>query len=101
MHDEEFFAISGNMCGFAQNLDAAKAEFDKLAGKFIMIAGNIDHFCAFARFAQQLLHHIIVGLRPIPAGAKAPAVDNVADQKNRIGLIHFQKVQNQIRLRGL
>lgn len=48
------------------DLNIAKIMFDIRAYKRIVIAGDEDDICAFAGFAQHLLHHIIMSLRPVP-----------------------------------
>jgi len=44
-----------------------------------MVAGQIDDSRALARLAQEFLHDVIMVLRPKPAGAQLPAIDDVAD----------------------
>ncbi len=71
---------------------------DVVAREFVVIAGHIDHARALARLAQQLLHDVIMGLRPIPAALQAPAVDDVADEINRVGFVMAQEIQQKVRL---
>ena len=58
-----------------------------------MVARYIDDAGALARFAQKFLHHIVVRLRPVETGFQRPAVDDVAHQINRVGLMVTQKVE--------
>ena len=58
-----------------------------------MIARQINEAGALARLAQQLLHHVVVRLRPIPARAQLPAIDDVADQIDRFGIVIAQEVE--------
>src|ERR1700687_5709009 len=51
-----------------------------------------------ARLAQQLLHHGVVLLRPEPAGSELPAVDDIADQINRIGIVIAQEIEQPVGL---
>jgi hypothetical protein len=43
--------------------------------------------------AQQLLHDIVVRLRPVPVRPQSPAVDDIADQINGVGIVMAQKIQ--------
>jgi hypothetical protein len=63
-----------------------------------VIAGNVNHPCALAHLAQQLLHDIIVGLRPIPPVLEPPSVDHVADEIDRPGIVMFQKIEQKLGL---
>lgn len=47
---------------------------------------------------QKLLDHVVAGLRPIPAALQAPAVDDVADEDDRVRLVVAQKIDQEIRL---
>ena len=58
-----------------------------------MIAGDVDDARALARLAQKLLHHVVVRLRPVPARFQRPAVDDVADQIDRVGIVVAQEVE--------
>ena len=40
-------------------------------------------------------------LWPVPAEAETPAVDNVADEINRLGIVMPKKIQEQIGLASL
>jgi hypothetical protein len=53
---------------------------------------------ALARLAQQLLHHVVVRLRPVPAAAQLPAVDDVAHQVQRLALHVRRKSSRPCRL---
>ena len=66
-----------------------------------MIARNIDEPRAFAPFTEQFLDNIIMLLRPIPAAAQAPAVNHIANQIDRIGIVGFKKIQQQMGLTAL
>ena len=71
---------------------------DEIAREFVVIARNIDHFDAFAHAAQQLLHDVIMRLRPVPAALQSPAVDDVADEVDRVGLVEFEKIKEKVSL---
>ena len=63
-----------------------------------MIARHIDDARALARLAQELLHHVVVRLRPVPARAQLPAVDDVADEIDRLGVVPAQEVEQPLGL---
>ena len=82
----------------ALDLDAAEGQAEELAGEFVVVAGHEHHPRAAPDFAQQLLDDVVMRLRPVPAGAQPPAVDDVADQIDRVGLDMAQHVQDEMRL---
>ena len=63
-----------------------------------MIAGDIDDRRALPRLAQKLLHHVVVLLRPIPTAPQPPAVDDVADEIEFLGVVVTEKVEQQVGL---
>ena len=69
-----------------------------VAQEFVVIAGQIDDARALAGLAQQLLHHVVVGLRPVPARLQLPAVDDVADQIDRVGVVIAQEIEKLLGL---
>jgi hypothetical protein len=48
--------------------------------------------------AQQLLHHVIVKLRPIPGGFQLPAVDDVAYEVDGVGFVKAQQIEQLVSL---
>ena len=56
-----------------------------VAQELVVVAGDVDDARALARLAQQLLHDVVVRLRPVPALLQPPAVDDVADEIDRLG----------------
>ena len=51
-----------------------------------------------ARMAQYFLHDIVMRLWPVPAFAQLPAIENVANQIERVALMGAQKIEQVIRL---
>ena len=86
------------MAGFFRHFDATEMVTHKAACEFIVVAGDVDHMAAFAGTAQQLLHHVVVGLRPIPFAAQLPAVDDVAHQIQVIAGVGLQKLNQGLGL---
>jgi hypothetical protein len=63
-----------------------------------VVAGDEHHPRAAPDFAQQFLDDVVVRLRPVPAGAQPPAVDDIADQVDRVGLDMAEHIQDEMRL---
>ncbi len=89
------------MNGGAHNFDAAEIIAYVVAGELVVVAGDIDDPRALAGALQELLHDVIMGLRPIPARFQPPAVDDIADKIDRIGFIMLQKSEQHLGLTSL
>ena len=98
MRDPQAPAVHGDVHAVFHHVDAAEVVVQKAARKLVVVARHEDHMAALARAAQQLLHHVVVRLRPVPAAAQLPAVDDVADQIQRFALVFFQKIEQRPRL---
>ena len=75
------------------NLDNAKMRTKIVTQEFIVIAGQIDDPRALAALAQDLLHDVIVRLRPVPRPLQAPAVDDIADEINRLCVMDAEEIE--------
>jgi len=80
------------------HLDAAEVGAEIVAQELVVVARHVDDARALARLAQELLHHVVVRLRPIPARAQLPAVDDVADQVDRLGVVPAQEIEQPLGL---
>ena len=90
--DEIAPAVGADMdCGL-DHLDAAEMSAVVIAQELVVIAGHIDQAHALAGLPQKLLHHVVVALRPVPGGLELPAVDDVADEIDRVRLMPAQEV---------
>ncbi len=98
MNDEVALAIGRGMDRLSLDLDPAEGQAEELTGEFIVVAGNEHHPRAAPNFAQQFLNDVVMRLRPVPTGAEPPAVDDVADQVDRVGLDMAQHIQDEMRL---
>src|ERR671931_2067498 len=87
VNDKIAFAVGGDVDGVLEHLDAAEMGTVAVAQELVVIAGNVEQAHAFARLTQQLLHDVVVKLRPIPGGFQLPAVNDVADQINGVGFV--------------
>ena len=98
MHDEIALAVGRDVHRVAHDLDAPERQSNELARELVVIAGHEDHAGAVADLAQQLLDDVVVLLRPVPARAQTPAVNNVADEEDRVGIVVLEEIEDQ---RGL
>eukprot|EP01132_Coremiostelium_polycephalum_P011880 gene11880-14531_t len=98
MDHEEFAAVSGFVHRAVHDLDAAEMRALEIAQEFIVVAGDVEDARALAALAQEFLHDVVVLLRPVPAAAQTPSIDDVADQIDRIRIVILQKVQEKGRL---
>ena len=98
--DEHGLAVGGLVQRVVDDFDAAEIEAGVIAREFVVIARHIDDARALARLAQQLLDDVIVRLRPVPAALQPPAVDDVADEIDRVGVVVFEEIEQQFGLGG-
>lgn len=93
MDDEKTLAVSSGVHKMRHYLYATGMQPKVVAEKFVVIAGHVDDPRTLANFAQQLLHHVVVCLRPEPAFAQAPAVNDVADEIDGVGVVVSQEIE--------
>ena len=72
-----------------------------VAQKLVVIAGDVDDARALARLAQELLDDVVVLLRPVPAPLEPPAVDDVADEIEGLGVVAAEEIEEESRLARL
>jgi len=75
------------------HINAAEVVVEVLAREFVVVARHKDHAGALARLAQQLLHDVVVRLRPVPTAAQLPAVDDVAHEEQRLAFNGPQEIK--------
>src|SRR5262249_56341528 len=88
----------GDVDGVLDHFDAAKMGSVIIAQKLVVIAGNVEQADSFARLPQQLLHDVVVKLRPIPGGLELPAVDDVAHAIDGVGFVMPHTVDKLVSL---
>jgi hypothetical protein len=98
VHDEIAAAVGSLVDRGLDHFDAAKVSTIVIAQEFVVVARHVDHARALARLAQKLLHHVIVILRPVPAGFELPTVDDIADQINGVGVVVAQEIEEAVSL---
>jgi hypothetical protein len=67
-------------------------------GSLVVVAGQIHHLGAVLGARQQPMQDMLMRVRPEPSLAQAPAVDDVADQIQVVGLDVLQEIQQTISL---
>src|SRR5262245_28903650 len=98
VNDEIALAVGRDMDGALQHLNATEMGAVIVAQELVVIARDIDDAHALACLTQQLLHDVVMSLRPVPARPQFPAVHDVADQIDRFGLMIAQEVDQFLRL---
>src|SRR5262245_46090406 len=81
-----------------ENFDASEMRAVIAAQEFIVVAWDVNYTRAFARLSQQLLHDVVVRLRPVPGRLQRPAVDNIANQIDRFGFVIAEEVKKLVGL---
>ena len=80
MEHQESASVGHFVDDLALDRDAAELQPGVIPRHLVVVAGHIDDLGAFARLPQDFLHHVVVGLRPVPGPFQPPTVDDVADQ---------------------
>ncbi len=98
MRDPQPPAVGRDVHAVLHHVDAAEVVLHVAPRELVVVAGHEDHARALAGLAQDLLHHVVVALRPVPAAPQLPAVDDVTDQVQRLAVGGAQEVQQGQRL---
>src|SRR5437879_4047781 len=98
VNDEVAHAVARLMDRAVDHLDAAEMRAEIVAQELVVVAGHVDDARAFARLAQELLHHVVMSLRPVPSRAQLPAVDDVADEIDGVRVVAAQEVEQPLGL---
>jgi hypothetical protein len=99
MNHPEPAAVGRLVDGVANHFNATKVLAQKLAGKLVVVSWHKYHPATLASAAKQFLHHIVVGLRPMPTPAQLPAVNDVAHQIKRLAGVVLEKVEQGLGLK--
>jgi len=95
---QELAAVRRRVDRVFLHVHLAEGELAILPRCLVVVAGDVDHVGALARLAHDLLHHVVVGLRPVPPALQAPAVDDVAHQVEMLALVSLQEIEQQFGL---
>ena len=63
------------------------------AHEFIVVAGDVNDPRPFARFPEQFLDHVVMLLRPIDSAPHLPAIDQVAEDVERLDFVVAQEIE--------
>ena len=99
MNDQQPAAIGGEMDRPFLDRDVS-VRTGKGGNEFVVIAGNVNHADAFARFAQDFLDHVIVRLGPVAPPSQLPDVDQVADDVEFLAVIIAQELEQRVDVAG-
>lgn len=80
------------------DLDPAEMRPIVITQEFVMISRNVVEPNAAPALSQQFLHHVIVGLRPIPARFQLPAINDVADEVDDVSFMTAQEIKQALSL---
>ena len=80
MGDPEATPVGRDVHRVLHHLNATKLMIGEAAREFIVVAGYINDAATLAPTPQQLLHHVVMSLRPKPTATQLPAIDDVAHQ---------------------
>src|SRR5262249_55200459 len=86
VNDQVTPAVGRTMHDASDDFNPAEVGPIEVTQKFVVVTRDIDDPRAFARLAQDFLDDVVVGLRPVPAGLELPAVDDVADEIDQVGI---------------
>src|ERR1700733_373813 len=98
MNDKITLAVGSGMDRLPPDLDPAEGQAEELTSEFVVGARDEHHPRAPPHLSEQFLDDIVMRLGPVPAGAEPPAVDDVADQVDRVRLDMAQHVQDEMGL---
>jgi hypothetical protein len=96
--DQIALAVGGLVDGVAGHHHAAEMHAAEVADPVVVIAGHVDDVHPLAGQAQDLLHHVVMGLRPVETALHLPAVDDVAHQIQRVAFQLADEVEQKLRL---
>jgi hypothetical protein len=91
--------VDADMDGIFHDVDAAEMRAVIVSEELVVIARHVDDLGALARLAQHFLHEVVMRLRPIPVGLQRPAIDDIADEIDGVGVMAAEKVQQSFGLR--
>ena len=98
VNDEIAPAVGAGVDRVLDDFDAAEMRAVIFAQELVVIARHVDDARALARLAQQFLHDVVMRLRPVPARAELPAIDDVADEVDVVGIVVAQETQEPVGL---
>ena len=98
VNDQVMSAIRGTVHDIFNDIDAAEMRAIEVTEELVVIPGHVDYSCTFAALAQQLLYDVVMRLRPIPTRFELPAVDDISDKIDDVGIVLAKKVEQLVSL---
>src|SRR5262245_32434483 len=83
------------MHAFVKNFDSAERKTAIGAEGLVMISWNENHERSGFHLTKNFVDDAAVGIAPVPAAAKPPAVDDVADEVERLTFVVGKKIAQQ------
>lgn len=96
MRVQQTATVRSHMDRVLHHLDPAKMRAEKVAKDFVVVAGNIHDPRAVMGARQQLLNDVVMALRPEPAPALPPRIQNVANEVNRVSRSVGKEIQQHV-----
>ena len=98
MDDPQAAPIGSGVYGFVHHLDAPKGVPLERTRKLVVVSGHKHDATAFSGLPEQLLHDVVMQLRPKPATAQLPTIHDISHQVQRITSVVAQKLKQCCRL---
>ena len=92
MHDEIGPPERRGVHCAVDELDLAEISAEIFAQELVVIARQHNDTRAARRLVEQILDELVVDRRPVPGARQPPAIDDVADQIDRVGLMVAEEV---------
>ncbi len=92
MQDQQLAPVCGGVDRLAPDFDAAEIESGELAEHLVVVAGDIDHPRAALGALEDAPENVVMARGPVKFLFESPAIDNVADQIERIAVDMVEKV---------
>ncbi len=92
MHDKITAPIGAGMDRLIDDLYAGEMHAAIVAQERVVISRDVNDARTLIGCAEKLHQHVAMGGGPIPVRAQPPAVDNVADEINRVRAIMPQEI---------
>ena len=97
VQNEKALAVGGDVDNLVDHGHVAEAVAAEIADALVVVAWNEIDTGSLARLAQQLLHHVVVALIPVPRALQAPDVDDVTDQIQVLAFSMAEEVEQEFR----
>ena len=99
VNHENAATIRGDVNGVFLNRNVSVSA-GKRADEFVVISGNVNNRHALAGFAQNLLNHVVVLLRPIATAAQLPNVDQITDDVEFFTIVIAKELKQRLGIAG-